>query len=374
MRFGLLLLGGCSLAVTHELSPYVVSVTLIVLVVFRAVRPWYVPATCIVPAVLWALLNWQVVASFVTFDDLGNLSNFTPPKTVSAPGLHRLAIVGESSQALLIGLLVLIALAGVGFVATVRRMPGWGLLGRAPVWGFLISAGTGLLLITANSYGNEGIFRAALFAIPWLAALATAAAPRNPPGWMSVPFGLVAWGLLGTFLLSMFGLDNASVIRQADFQALDVYEVQASARSYLLDLSYGDIPVSITFPEAGHYLSWSSMVTQASFRPNRPDAADAIALAQRYINRAAQNGNAPDELYALWSPASAEYSVDYGLETFAQAQAWRTLIAASPDWQVVFNQDGTYLFRVVVPTFTTTPPTRPYAHHNLTIINHGQKR
>jgi hypothetical protein len=165
---------------------------------------------------------------------------------------------------------------------------------------------------------------------------------------VSVGFGLVSVGLLATFLVSSFGLDNAYVIRSADLQAYSVYENQAPASSYLLDLCYGDdLPADVTFPQASHLLLWTAMVTQDTFRPGQPNAADVAALAQRYLRYAADNGGAPSsELYAIWSPASAEYSADYGLETLAHAQAWRKLMASSPDWRVVFSRDGTYLFRV----------------------------
>src|SRR5262249_47711232 len=159
MRIALLILAGCSLAVTHELSPYVAGGVLVVLVIFRAARPWYVPATCLLPAIFWAVFNWHVLRRFVSIN-IGNLLNYTPPKTISSPGLQRLPIVGESSHALLLGLLVLIALAGVGFARTVRR---------PQTWGFMISAGVGLIIIGVIPYSREGIFRAALFGIPWLA-------------------------------------------------------------------------------------------------------------------------------------------------------------------------------------------------------------
>ena len=336
MRIALLVLAGCSLAVTHELSPYIAGGVLVVLVIFRAARPWYVPATCILPAILWAVLNWHVLKGYVSFAGLGNLSNFTAPQTISTPGLQRLAIVGESSDALLLGLLVLIALAGVGFVRTVRR---------PQTWGFMISGGVGLVVISVNAYGNEGIFRAALFGIPWLALVAIEAVPDHPPRWVSAVFGVVTVGLLGTFLIAMFGLDNQNVIRPADLQMLQALEAQAPANSYLLDLAYGDLPSSVTFPQAGNFVPWTSLVTAASAQPDRPDAADADALARDYIRYAGTAGN----LYAIWSPASVASSVDYGLETQAHALEWRKLIAASPDWQVVFNRDGTYVFRVVVP-------------------------
>jgi len=339
MRIALLVLAGCSLAVTHELSPYIAGGVLVVLVIFRAARPWYVPATCILPAIVWAGLNWDVMKGFVSFAGLGDLSNFAPPQTVSTPGLQRLAIVGESSHALLLGLLVLIALAGVGFLRTIRR---------PQTWGFMISAGVGLVLISVNPYGNEGIFRVALFGIPWLALVAMEAVPDNPPRWVSAAFGAVAVGLLGTFLVSMFGLDNENVIRPADLQALQALEAQAPPNTYVLNLAYGDIPVSVTFPQLGDAVQWTSLVTAASAQPDRPDAADAVALARDYIRYAGTARN----LYAIWSPASVANSVDYGLETQAHALEWRKLLAASPDWQVVFNRDGTYLFRVVVPAGT----------------------
>jgi len=339
MRIALLALAGCSLAVTHELSPYIAGGVLVVLVIFRAARPWYVPATCIVPAILWAALNWDVVKGFASFAGLGDLANFTPPRVVATPGLQRLAIVGESSHALLLGLLVLIALAGVGFLRTVRR---------PQTWGFMISAGVGLVLISVNPYGNEGIFRAALFGIPWLALVALEAVPENPPRWVSVAFGAVMVGLLGAFLIAMFGLDDENVIRPADLQVLQALEAHAPASSYLLNLAYGDIPDSVTFPQPGDWVPWTSLVTTASTQPGRPDAADAAALARDYIRYA----GTPRNLYAIWSPASVANSVDYGLETQAQALKWRELMAVSPDWQVVFNRDGTYLFRVVVPART----------------------
>ena len=340
-RIALMVLAGCALSVTHELSPYIVGGVLVVLAAFRVIRPWYAAASSIIPAILWALLNKGVLSGFISFSGLGNVSNFAPPKTVATPGLQRLAIVGYSSHALLFGLLVLIALAFAGFI---RMAPG------RSAWAFLISTGVGLSVVTVNSYGNEGIFRSALFGIPWLAMLATAAVPRNPGRLVSVVFGMTSLVLLSTFLLAMFGLDNAGVIEPAEIQAFNIYKAQAPMNSFLLDLSYGDVPVSVTFPRSGHLIAWTTMMTRADVRPGRLTAVKAAALAQRYITHAKHNGGAsPDGLYALWSPPSAEYSVDYGLETLAQAEAWRELLTTSPDWHVVFRRDGTYLFRVVMP-------------------------
>lgn len=337
-RIVLLALAGCAMAVTHEFSPYLVGGTLVVLVAFRITRPWYVAPTILVPAILWAALNKGVLSGFISLSDLFKLSNFAPPKTVSTPGLSRLAIVRASSDALALGLLVLVAIAAIGLLRNRRSRP---------TWAFLAATGVGLALIAANPYGNEGIFRAALFAIPWLAAAGLNVLRANPsPRTMRV-YGLVAAGLMATYLVSMFGLDNENVIRPDDYQALLFYQSTAAPTSYLMQITNGDLPVSVDFPQGyGHTVRWSDLLNPAQVKTLSPTKADAASLALLYYDHALKNDGETSDLYAIWSPAAAAYNVDYGLETLAQAETWRNLLIASPDWKVVYSGGGTYLFRV----------------------------
>jgi hypothetical protein len=99
-----------------------------------------------------------------------------------------------------------------------------------------------------------------------------------------------------------------------------------------------------------------------------PDAADISSLARNYARYAQEIGGATNELYAIWSPASVAFSVDYGQETLSQAEAWRNLMIASPDWRVVYARQGTYLFRVVV---TADEPVASAARHEHE--PHGQR-
>jgi hypothetical protein len=341
VRIALLVFAGSALAVTHELSPFIVGSALTVLVIFRVVREPYLPLLILVPTLAWALLNWPVVHGFIYFSSLGQLSNFAPPKTVATPGLSRLPIVGESSHALLAGLLILIVVAGIGFVRNVHRRP---------AWAFMLCAGMGLVLIVANPYGNEGIFRAALFGIPWLAIVALTVLRDRPPRWMTVQFGIGSVVLLGTFLIAMFGLDNAGVMRPADMQAMAIYARVAAPNSDYLDLSYGDLPTNLLFPPHGYEFSFAQVVTPADTLRDGPEPSAASRLATNYIRAADTVSSAPrNELYAFLSPASVAYAVDYGLETQAQADRWRHLLIASPEWHVIFHKDGTYLFMVKVP-------------------------
>lgn len=348
-RNGLILLISCAAAVTHEFSPYIGAAVLAILVVAKLVRPIYVPLAVALPAILWALLNWSVTNSYISFYDLGNLSNFKPPKTVSAAGLQRLPIVGQASDALLVGLVVLVGLAGVGFLAAVSRRSGWGFFSPAYAWSIVFSAGAGLGLIVANPYGNEGIFRAVLFAIPWLAALAVTSVPRATPSWVVFPFAMLLTGLTATFCLSSFGLDNAGVIRQGDIQALDFYQKNASSSGYILDLSYGDTPTGMVALDHGHSVSWPTVVPQSDGHVAGLGPDSAALLARNYLAYVGGNEGKTNELYAIWSPASVDYAVDYGLESDATAIAWRHALSSSNVWKLVYSDDGTYLFKLTLP-------------------------
>jgi hypothetical protein len=339
-RILILIFAGCSMAITHELSPYIAGGVLVVLVLFRTIRPWYLPATILLPTIIWALLNMPVLAGFISLTDLGSLSNFTPPKQASTPGLQRLPVVAESSDALAIALLILVIIAGIGFLKTIRDKS---------AWAYMFSVAVGLILTAVNPYGNEGIFRAALFGIPWLAVMAMRILPETPPRLFSVAYGFLIAGLTGTHLIASFGLDNGNVIPPAALQAMNIYQASTLPDSYILDLSYGDVPFSFTFPaEPSHEVQWANILTLEQKKSNHPNVSAADSLARNYHKYSEENGGSTTELYAIWSPASVAYSVDYGLEAPNQAHAWLAAIKSSPDWQIIYSSNGTYLFRVVM--------------------------
>jgi hypothetical protein len=349
-RVGILLLTGCAMAVTHELTPYIVGGVLMILILFRVIRPWYLPVTILGPAVIWLFLHLGSVSSFLSLSSLGNLTNFEPPKQVGplTPGLQRLPIVGEDTEALLLGLLILIAIAGIGFLRNIRSKA---------AWAFMISTGMGLLVIAGNPYGGEGIFRAALFAIPWLAAVGTQALPVKRVRWVSTVYGIIAVCMIGTYLVAVYSFDDFNVIRPADYQALQIYQNTASPNSYLLDIVHsGDnLPHSVDVPaEADHSIDWPTLITQAEADITKPTVQDADTVARQYYQYAQKNGGQADELYGVWSPTSANYGADYGDESLAQSQGWLHAMIASPDWKVIYSDDGTYLFRVTSGVFS--PP------------------
>jgi hypothetical protein len=337
----LIIASGCALAVTHQLSPYIVGGVLVVLAAFGCARPRWAALAILVPAGLWALLNRHVLEGYLSLSSLGRISNFAPPHTATAHGLSRDPIVGRSSHALTIGLVFLIAVALVGFAR--HRHERWA---RA----FLVSAGVGLLLIAVNPYGNEGIFRAALFGIPWLAILAAHAVQRADlllvARWVAVSFGL-----LPIFLIAQFGLDASGVMRRADLQALRVFERGAPPNAYMLQLGFGDLPNGPpNLAPTSHQVPFERVSFRSGLLPGHPDASDLGTIVRRYKRLARREvGDGAGPFYVIWSPVSSWYALEYGLETPRQSARWRDLMLASRSWRVVYRRDGTYLFREVEP-------------------------
>jgi hypothetical protein len=338
---GLIIVSGCALAVTHQLSPYIVGGVLLVLAAFGCARPRWAGLAILVPAGLWALLNRHALEGYFSLSSLGRISNFAPPHTATAPGLRRDPIVGHSSHALTIGLVALIALALVGFAR--HRHERWA---RA----FLISSGVGLLLIAVNPYGNEGIFRAALFAIPWLAILA-AHAVRQADLLLVARWTALSFGLFATFLIAQFGLDASGVMRRPDLQALRVFERRAPPDAYLLQLGFGDLPNGPpNVPPTSHQILFERVSFRSGLRPGRPGPYDLATLVRRFKRFARREiGARAGPFYVIWSPVSSWYALEYGLETPRQSERWRDLMLASRSWRVVYRRDGTYLFRETEP-------------------------
>ena len=343
-RIAFLVLSGCALAITHELTPYLAGGVLVVLAVFGLAKPRWAALALIVPAAGWALAHPHSLSGYINFNNLGNISNFTPPPRIGAPGLARSAWVGYSTDALVLGLLIIVGLAMVGFIRNRRR---------AGAWGFVISAGVGLVFIAVNPYGDEGIFRASLFAIPWLAMLGLAAVRK--PRWRWGAFGVLGTVLVTTSIISNFSLDSINVVRAADVRVLHAYIRAAPPGSYHLELAAdGDIPSTLD-PNL-HNLQWDPLwnpknphvLAVHSVAP--PTLGDVNRLTDKYIAYASTiSGTPAANLFAVYSPTAARSSAVYALETRTNSLAWLHLFLRSPRWRLLYATDGAYLFRYAPP-------------------------
>ncbi len=343
--FWLLLVAGIALAPTHELSPYMAAGALIVLALFGQAPRWaWLPIA--LPALAWAALVRKTIEGHFTFGTLFSLSNFSPPVTVATPGLHRLAVVGTQSHMLLVALLILILLGALGFIPNIRTRWAWG-YGLCPI--------VGLALIAINPYGNEGIFRATLFAIPWIAVLAMKMPePSSRLRVLSSPVAMTAaitaclGALLTTFLIAAYAMDATNVLSSSDVAVVDYVMRLPPRNAFVLSIGSAGNPADGA-AEILRYttLEWSQVANVPELQQPDPQAIAATALADRYgLVAARQGATARSPLYVIWARSSLLYCSAYGLQSPAQMRAWLRVLETSPSWHLVDRSGSTYLFKL----------------------------
>ena len=177
-----------------------------------------------------------------------------------------------------------------------------------------------ILIVGFQSYGGEGIIRASLFALPWLAALgAEICAPRSGPSRRSVAecgrlIGVSA--LVGTLMLvAYFGTEKRSYVTPSDVAVAEWYEQNApvgSARAFLAP----NAPVGLTADYAAKRFlpdlnpSLTSLAAFAhSLGPADVPRLRALLLSDEGPERyflISPSQVAYTDLYALLPPGSAE--------------------------------------------------------------------
>ena len=344
--FLLLLLAGVALGPTHELSPYMAAGALVVLALFGQ-APWWTCLPVGLPALAWAGVVHNAIAQNFNFAALFSLTNFRPPLTVATPGLQRLAVVGVQSHLLLAALLLLILLGTIGFLANVRTRWAWA-YGLCPI--------VGIAFIVINPYGNEGIFRATLFAIPWIAVLAMKIPrPRGRLGPLTRPRVITAavscylLGLLGTFVGAAYAMDGTMVLARGDVAVVDHLMRLPPHHAFVLSIGSANNPADgASFTLNYTTLEWSQVAKQAPpLQARQPTASSTVALAHRFGVVAASSGaRRSSSLYVIWARSSALYCRAYGLQSAQQMESWLRALKSSPQWRLVDRSDGTYLFRL----------------------------
>jgi hypothetical protein len=148
---------------------------------------------------------------------------------------------------------------------------------------------------------------------------------------------------------------------------LDTYIHDAPPGSYHLEVAAsGDLPTSLN-PDV-HNLIWNALwdgtnLHQVELHATlKPTQADLATLTAAYIAYATKFGHTPPaNLFAVYSPAAAQSSDEYGVESIANSHEWLQLFVKSPHWKLMYASEGSFLFRYrpVTPAHHRTAKTKP---------------
>lgn len=328
-------------ALSHQISPYMLALALLALAVFRLVRPRWAFLLALVPAVAWALVNQHLLNNYVSVSAVGRLfQNLAPPEhsvgTFPLPLANRLAFNLPAAALVVIGLVALASL--------------WRRRDRV-AWGLAFAAGSPVVLMLGTDYGNEGIFRVVLFALPWLALLACLPATR--PARFRVPAPGVVGAVAITLLLvvnviGLTAMDWARVVRSGDVAAARWIEQRAIPGTVVLTLGS-----DLTIPERSlaNYANTGWVARQGLVTPPEPAyprttgaAYDAAAdLRQLTADFVDVPGRAH---FAVVANSSGAYDERYGNQRYADHQKLGAAIKRSKEWVLVHSTPGVSVYRL----------------------------
>lgn len=337
----------CVTTVTHQISPYLFVAALVALVVFGFLRPWWTPLLMFAPALAWALVNRGVLGRYVSLGAIGRLFDNVAPPSHGGGGTASFAEPITTRIAFDLPALILLVVAIVAVATTLHA--------RSRLnWAILFASASSVSLIVASDYGQEGIFRVALFALPWLAVLAVRG---NWPGF--VPRGpVVVLGLVALMFANLFGqtaLDSARMVRPDFARETRQYELTAPSGSVALVPGLAQAtPSRLTKRYLDvEYLNRSDIGPSGMDPTGAGSSYDAQADVANLTAGLVRSVMAP-AYYALVSDATGAYDNAYGYQHYADFQRLERAFATDPDWVVLERGSSSALYRLRDPSRYTT--------------------
>lgn len=330
----------CVMAVTHQISPYLTAGALLVLALLGHVRPWWIAIVVLIPAVTWALINRGVLGGFVSLGAVGRFwDNVQPPEHSFAqfaqPWVTRAAFYLPALVLFLMGVIALTTVA-------IKR-------DRNSVALLLVAASPAALFV-ATDYGQEGIFRAALFAGPWLAVLA-AGLPWRRGRWTMPALTVALVVLLGVNIFGQTALDWNRVIRRDTSLATEMYE--RTAQDGAIMLATGTInatPLGITGRYTLTYISRESIGGYPPVDEPYDATADVATMTKRLVRDRPSR-----QYYALVSDSIGAYDERYGYQYYSDYLKLSDAMNASQLWRPIFQGRTTTMYILKDPVALEKP-------------------
>jgi hypothetical protein len=324
-----------AMAITHQISPYMVTGALVVLTVFGFVKSRWVAVATFVPGALWASLHVSIIRKYFSFGQVGDLTANLQTTGVKHQGVHRHLLILLNVVALTINALV------IGFLALYSLIANRSKFHLTLAVCALSAAG----LIVAQSYGNEGDFRVLLFALPWLALLA---ADQWKPGRLLFTIWTAAFVvLLVSSVVANFDLDYINVVRPGDLSAAQTFERTAAPGATLFVLGSGYVPVRSTAQYANFkYFDYTGEGSQV-FPSSTATAQEGYQTFMVYldsIREALQNRK--HEYYVLAGKQPSTDEIELGLTTPTRYQELTNAFLTSNRWTLVVHTSTAYLFKL----------------------------
>jgi hypothetical protein len=355
-----LVLLDAALTATHQLSPYLAAAQVLTLVALGLTRPRWIALIVVAIPVLFLLPRYSVVSG--SFDILESLDIFgNAGGNADGWGSRGQAFSAIVVRALALG--VWIATALVVIRAARRREVGSVLVPA-------VAALAPFLLLVAQSYGGEAIYRVFLFSAPWCAFLlaraavrtASRRAARRPPAHLHSPGRwrpsrrrpavAVAAGALGLSMLALATVQGRHGQLMVDQQSA----AEVAAAQYLYEHAEPGAVIALATPNFPSRITARYGVYNRSVPVGEPDLVKGAGLKHVWLNDAylpqieqflsSFDGTAT---YLVISDGMRRHAKYFGYLPDGSIDALDQTLAASPAWSVSYRTTDVTIFRMTGP-------------------------
>ncbi len=318
---------------SHQLTPYLVVITISVLTVTGFVRPWWLPLVLGATAVAYLIPNLDyILNTFGIFSGFDVFNNAHPsvPNEHSLPGKVLAARAGESLSAVLflsgLGGLVLAWRRGIRvlLVATACML--------APV-----------LLLFGQSYGGEGALRVILFSAPWAAILITGWVLGTARRRSVVAFSTLAVVMTALFLPAYFGQEELNIVPASEVQAAEyLYENGVSGSVVLLSAPGFPIRLNERYPLfAGPLSDKDPNFLADESRQRRPLGPSDVPAVVDQIRQYSDRG------YVVFSKTQESFATTYGVSSTTDLRELERALLESGRFRVFYQNDTTRIYELL---------------------------
>lgn len=333
------------MAVSHQLTPFVIGGVLVVFAVFRLTVSRLVAIVPLALAGTWATLHWSAVKKYFKVGDVGNVgANLATPSAAQHYHYTTWAHVSLGSE---IAAPVFVGLLAVAALLTRRDRLSWALATCAASMG-------GLLVVV--HYGNEDLLRMTLFAVPWLAILAAhgkwgqSAIPRRITRRVvasRMSLVILVPATVAAYVLGDLGADYISAVRSTDLSAVQYFEHTAPRGSILVTFgkaAYLPTDDSPRYPALKYYSF------QVDARYSTQEQVRALTNYLIYSSQAIlQTKHIHPHFYAIFAEQEVAQARYDGLATPVEFKRVASTLASEPDWRVIYRTRTAVLLQLTVP-------------------------
>lgn len=324
--------------VTHQLSPYMILLSLATMAVLGVVRPrWLVLAVAVLPTA-YLLLHLPYVQ-----DNFGLFTSVNPSDNWRAR-------VYDTTQPWLVahaGGLVSACTWVLALLAVASLL--WRRTGTGPLI-VLALAVAPVFALLGGAYGGEASLRVHYFAAPWLAVLVAWGLVALPSSrWRTGATAVALAGVATLFLVAFFGRTALNVIPRDEVQASAYFYEHAEPNSLLVQVNPGfPMRVSARYtamraPDGGD--TSPNLMARQNAELVRRASIPAVMATLRQL--AGPNGSG--RRYLVFSRSQARYADVNRILTFGQTRRLQSAVARSSQFRLWRQTANARIYQALAP-------------------------